>query len=210
MKIKWLGQSAFIIESGQTLVTDPYNEMIGKLPDNLKADVVTVTHAHRDHNFTEGVGGSPKIINQAGNFTARDFDIKGIATFHDDLVGQKRGKNIVYIIKAEGLSICHLGDLGHILTEEQLKKIGKVDILMIPVGGYFTIEPDEAVKVVNQIKPKIVLPMHYKRKGSSLNLPLKGFENFTQLLNWKVEEVDELEVTWDILDSTNQKIIIFK
>lgn len=210
MKIKWLGQSTFVIKSDKTLVTDPHNPMVGKLPKGLAADVVTVSHAHRDHDYTKGVAGHPQIINQIGDFKAAGFEIKGIATFHDNVLGRRRGSNIIYVIFSEGLKLCHLGDLGHILSEEQIKEIGIVDILMIPVGGFFTIGPDEAAKVVNQIKPKIVLPMHYKRKRSLIPLPLASVDKFTKALGWEAREVDELEINRTAMDSIGRQVVIFK
>ena len=107
MKIKHLGQSAFIIKSQTTLVTDPFNPMIGRMPADLTAAVVTVSHSHSDHNYTKGVGGSPQIINQLGNFSIGGFEISGVKTFHDDVGGKKRGENIVYTIRTEGITLCH-------------------------------------------------------------------------------------------------------
>lgn len=211
MKIKWLGHSAFQIKSKSTLVTDPYNQKIGELPQDLTADVVTVTHQHFDHNYTEGVAGNPRIINQLGEFSISGFEIKGILSYHDNENGKKRGENIIYRISTEDLNLCHLGDLGHVLTAEQIQQIGKVDILMIPVGGFYTIDAATAVQVVSQIKPSIVLPMHYKPNNSSLQLPIENVEKFNKLLGWKVVEItDEFEINSDNLSSNNQEIIIFK
>ena len=210
MKIKWLGQATFTIKSDATLVTDPYNPMLGKLPSDLMAAVVTVSHNHGDHSYTKGVGGNPQIINTVGEFSVGGFEIKGVATFHDNEGGRKRGNNIVFVVKSEGLTLCHLGDLGHLLTPEQMTTIGPVDILMIPCGGFFTIDPAQAVEVVNQIKPKIVLPMHYKPKKSLIPLPLAGVDKFTGALGWPVEEVLELEIDRATLDSIEQKVVVFK
>jgi len=210
MKIKWLGQSTFVIKSEQTLVTDPHNPMLGKLPKDLTAKVVTVSHAHVDHNYTKAIAGSPQIISKTGSFRSGGFEIKGLATFHDNVLGKKRGSNIVYVFGVEGLRLCHLGDLGHLLTDEQLKEIGTIDILMVPVGGFFTIDANEAVEVVNQLKPKIVLPMHYKPKGSLIPLPIVGVDKFTEALGWEVEEVDELAIDRDALNSIDHKVALFR
>jgi L-ascorbate metabolism protein UlaG (beta-lactamase superfamily) len=210
MNIKWLGQSTFVIKSNKTLVTDPHNPMVGKLPKDLTAEVATVSHAHMDHNYTKGVQGNPQIINQIGDFTTDGFTIKGVATFHDNVGGKKRGNNIVYVISSEGLKLCHLGDLGHILSEDQLKEIGPVDILMIPVGGFATIGPDEAAQVVNQIKPKIVLPMHYKTKKSLMSFLFADVNKFTKILGWKIREIDELEIKQVDMGSIDNQVIIFK
>jgi len=210
MKIKWLGQAAFVIKNNQNLVTDPFNPLVGRLPKDLTAAAVTVSHTHLDHNYTQGVGGGPQIINQAGDFTVGDFEIKGVSTFHDNANGAKRGINIVFTIRVDGLNLCHLGDLGHVLTEAQLKEIGPVDILMIPVGGHFTIGPSETVQIINQIKPKVVLPMHYKPNGSFMPWPLANVSDFIKELGWKVQEVEELEIDSKNIDSYKNQIIVFE
>jgi L-ascorbate metabolism protein UlaG (beta-lactamase superfamily) len=210
MNIKWLGQATFVIESQTTLVTDPFNPMLGKLPKDLTAAVVTVSHAHADHNYTKGVGGQPQVIELTGDFSAGGFAIQGIATFHDDELGKKRGSNVLYVIRAENMTLCHLGDLGHLLSEQQIAEIGAVDVLMIPVGGFVTIGPEEAVKVIAQLKPKLVLPMHYKAKKSLIPLPIAGVDKFTAALGWEVETVDELSIERSTLDSAQQHVVVFR
>ena len=210
MKIKWLGQATFVIESKDILVTDPYNPMLGKLPKDLTASVITVSHPHMDHNYVKGIGGNPQIIKEVGSFKIGGFEIKGIPTFHDNIEGKKRGNNVVYVIRSEGITLCHLGDLGHALNEEQLKEIGPVDILMIPVGGTVTIGPAEAVEVVSRIKPKIVLPMHYKAGRSLIPLPLATVDKFTNALGWAIEEVDELEIDQTTINSFDSQVIVFQ
>jgi len=208
MHITWLGQSTFIIKGEHTLVTDPYGSMLGDLPKNLSADVVTVSHGHADHNNVAAVGGNPLVIDHLGQVTSEGYAIHGTPTFHDDEGGQKRGNNIVFTIETEGIRICHLGDLGHVLTKEQLAEIGSVDILMIPVGGFYTIDAEHAVEVVNQINPKIVLPMHYKPAQSAHSLPLSGVEPFTQALDWPLEEASQLTITNQELESVTPRIIV--
>jgi L-ascorbate metabolism protein UlaG (beta-lactamase superfamily) len=211
MKIKHLGQACFAVESSNgKIVLDPFAPMVGKMPKDLTASVVTVSHQHGDHSYTKGVGGNPEIIDQTGSWDIAGFEIQSVSTFHDKVGGKKRGNNIVYVIKSDGITICHLGDLGHKLSDEQLKEIGTVDILMIPVGGTFTIDPTEAVAVINQIKPKIVLPMHFKPKKSLIPFPLATVDKFTEVLGWPVKEVEELEVDGSNLDSLSHQAIIFK
>ena len=210
MKIKWLGQAAFIVESINTLVIDPHNPMMGKMPADLTAAVVTVSHAHPDHNYLKGVGGQPQVFDQPGNFSAGGFALQGIATFHDSVQGKKRGGNVIFVIRAEEITLCHLGDLGHLLTAPQAAAIGPVDILMIPVGGFVTIGPTDAVALVTQLKPKLVLPMHYKAKKSWIPLPLAGVDKFTDALGWEVEEVDRLEVTSASLNSMRNHVVILR
>ena len=199
----------FEIISDKTLVTDPHPPILGKLPKDLTADVVTVSHNHMDHNFIKGVGGDPEIIDKVGDFETGDFQIKSIKTFHDGENGKKRGENIVFVISIDDLKICHLGDLGHILNNEQIKEIGKIDILMIPVGGFFTIDADIAVKVIKQLKPMVVLPMHYKVKGL-IPLPIAGVDKFIKALSWKVKEVSGLEINSKNIKSFNHTAILFK
>jgi L-ascorbate metabolism protein UlaG (beta-lactamase superfamily) len=211
MKIKYLGHSSFQIKSQSVLVLDPYDPKIGELPQGLSADVVTVSHDHFDHNYVDGVSGNPQVINDPGEFSVKGFEIKGIKSFHDNEGGKKRGENTIFRISAEGLTLCHMGDLGLLLTAEQLEEIGRVDILMIPVGGYYTIDASEAVQVVNQIKPRVVIPMHFKPEGSTLQLPIEGVEKFNELLGWEtIENIDELEINTSNLDSFDQKVVLLK
>lgn len=210
MKIKWLGHAAFVIYGEKTLVTDPYNPKVGDLPSDLTADVVTVSHSHLDHDYVEGVGGGAEIVSHAGQYNIAGFEIKGIQTFHDNVEGVDRGKNIVFVIKSEGLTLVHLGDLGHILTDDQVSEIGPIDILMIPVGGHYTIDAYDAVKVVGQLKPKIVLPMHYKPKEIDLGLPLAPVDDFIQALGWPSFEFDEFEATQTELSELENQVVILK
>ncbi|MCX6728226.1 MAG: MBL fold metallo-hydrolase [Candidatus Saccharibacteria bacterium] len=211
MKIEYLGHSSYQIKSQSKLVLDPYGPQIGELPAELTADVVTVSHQHFDHNYTDGVSDNPQIIDGPGEFSIKGFDIKGIKSFHDNEGGAKRGDNIIFCISTENIKLCHLGDLGHILSAEQVQEIGNVDILMIPVGGYYTIDANEAVQVVRQINPSIVMPMHFKPQGSPLQLPIEGVGNFNKLLGWDViERMDELEISGLTIDLLNKKIVIFK
>ncbi len=211
MKIEHLGHSSFQITNRSTLVIDPYGPEIGRLPQGLTADVVTVSHQHFDHNYSDGVSGNPVIIDEPGQYSVKGFEIKGFKTFHDDKGGTIRGENIVFCISADDLNLCHMGDLGHILTDEQVKEIGPVDILMIPVGGFYTIDASQAVQVVRQINPKIVMPMHYKPPGSPLQLTIESTDNFNKLLGWDViERTDEFEINSLNIDSFNKTIMLFK
>ncbi len=167
-KITWAGQSCFQIsvsagkDNSSDIVIDPFDEKIGLKMSNFNADVLLVSHNHHDHNNVKGVKGSPFLIDSPGEYEKNGVFFQGIDSFHDDVEGKERGKNTIYVIEAEDMRLCHLGDFGQKqLTDEQLDKIGHVDILMIPVGGTYTISASEALKVVGQIEPKIVIPMHY-------------------------------------------------
>jgi len=211
MKIRWLGHSTFQIKSESTLVIDPHNpEAGGRLPDDLTADTVLVTHGHMDHNFTQAVGGMPEIFSQLGDFNSDEYKIKGVASYHDDTNGTQRGENIIYIISAEGLRLCHMGDLGHVLNAKEIQELGEIDILMIPVGGYYTIDADKAAQVVGQLEPKVVMPMHYKSKGSDIVYNITSAEPFCEKLGWDVQSnTEELDITSDNLPKYENKIILF-
>lgn len=164
MRIKWLGHSCFKITSDKNvkIVTDPFDNTVGYKVPNVKADIVTTSHDHFDHNFTDAIEGEFELINKIGSFYAEDINITGILSHHDKYGGKKRGDNIIFTYDIDSIKVCHLGDLGHVLSEKQLEQIGGVDVLLVPVGGDFTIDAGEAVEVVNQLKPSIVIPMHFK------------------------------------------------
>lgn len=164
MKIEWFGHSCFKITDirGIEIVTDPFDDKVGYKVPYTKADIVTVSHGHFDHNYVKAIEGDFKLVDKAGHFQVKDINIKGIVSYHDKRKGSQRGSNTIYTYIIDGIKVCHLGDLGHELDKKQEDEIGGVDVLMIPVGGYFTIDADEAVRVVDRLKPSIILPMHYK------------------------------------------------
>jgi len=162
--------------NGTKIITDPVDPKVGYPAPGLAAHIVTVSHQHLDHNAVKTVAGSPGIVKKEGRQKIGDIMVIGIHTFHDAAKGSQRGGNIIFVIEAEGLRVCHLGDLGHVLDEDQVSQIGAVDILMIPVGGFYTIDAGAAVQVVNQLKPKIVLPMHYKT--SYIDFPISTADPF--------------------------------
>ena len=172
MTITWYGQACFRLESKDIRVLiDPFDKAIGlKLP-RLNETIIAVTHDHHDHNNVENIDHQSFIIRGPGEYEKSGVQIVGISSFHDDEQGAQRGLNTIYVIKIEGVTVCHLGDLGqHELTAEQIEHIGSVDILMVPVGGVYTIDGKQAVVVVKQIEPKIVIPMHYKVAGLTVDL----------------------------------------
>jgi len=167
-KISWAGQSCFQISVSNSrdhsadIVIDPFDEEMGIKVPNFSADILLVTHDHYDHNNIKAVRGEPFVVSGPGEYEVKEVFIKGIPSFHDDKEGKEKGANTIYTIEAEGMRFCHLGDLGQKqLTDEQLEKIDSVDILMIPVGGEYTIDSAQAQKIISQIEPKIVIPMHY-------------------------------------------------
>lgn len=178
MVITWLGQACFKIQSGDlTLVIDPFSKDIGLTPPRFRADVVLVTHDHYDHANAESLTGEPFLIKGPGEYEVKNIYVRGIATFHDQVQGKERGMNTVYIIEVEGMRLAHLGDFGEkAMRDETLDALGDVDVLLIPVGGKYTIDAEEAAKVVKQIEPRFCLPMHYKIPG--LKIALAGVEEF--------------------------------
>ena len=179
MKVKWLGHSAFLITAndGTKIITDPYSDYAGikYKPIDETADIVLASHKHGDH-FGGKVKGNPGTVVDAGSKVIKGIQIKGIATYHDTSKGRERGSNIVFCFTVDGLKLCHLGDLGHDLSDTEIAEIGPVDILMIPVGGLYTIDSNVAGKICDKIKPGVVMPMHYKT--GKLEFPISGVEGF--------------------------------
>jgi len=183
MKIKFLGHSCFLLtdDSGTSLLTDPYKSgayggALTYSPVTDSADVVVMSHEHEDHAEIQGLPNRPLMIRTAARARGIEFDV--VETYHDEEQGKKRGNNRVFCFTLDGIRVCHLGDLGHLLTPVQVKSVGKVDILLIPVGGTFTIGPSEATKVVEQINPGIVIPMHFKTE--KCGFPIESVEAFLQ------------------------------
>lgn len=164
MDIKYFGHSSFSIKSKLgSVVTDPYDpKMLGMKYPTSEADIVTVSHQHGDHNYLAGVTGNPLVVDMPGEYEKNGIRVYGYESYHDANQGADRGKNTLFKIVAEDISVLHCGDLGHMLTDEDLEEIDAVDILMIPVGGFYTITAEEAAKIVAKIEPGIVIPMHYK------------------------------------------------
>lgn len=173
MIVRYLGHSSFFVSStkGTSIILDPYGTHIPYNWAPLDADVVVISHEHRDHNADYRVGGKPMIVKRTHDFqceqevsvkrTGEALAFHGIPSFHDNFGGRRRGPNTIWHWFWEGVHFCHLGDLGHLLTDQQIKTIGKVDVLFVPVGGKICLNPTEASLVVNQLSPRMVFPMHY-------------------------------------------------
>lgn len=177
MKIRWLGHASFIIELERgKIITDPPGEKAGYPVCNEEVDIATISHEHWDHNAVHVLKGNPRVIRGEGLFELEEAIIKGISSYHDKNKGRERGNNTIYKISAEGIDILHLGDLGHILNGEHLKQIGNVDVILLPVGGVYTIDADGAFENMQLLKPRIVIPMHFKTPHSTIDLaPLEAF-----------------------------------
>ncbi len=177
MDISWLGHSCFKIKGSRVIViTDPYSLNLGYSLGEPIANIVTVSHQHPGHSYVQDIGGEPRLVTGPGEYEISGVLIVGIATFHDREGGRKSGKNTVYVMELDEVSVCHLGDLGHVLTAEQVEEIGNVDVLLLPVGGMSTINAPMAAEVVRQLEPKAVVPMHYKTPALSWELePVERF-----------------------------------
>lgn len=195
LQIRWHGHACFEIKDDVTLVTDPHDgKSIGIPAPSVAGDVILVSHDHYDHNSVKTVEkeGS-KLVTDGRKRNVSDIEIRGVDSFHDEAGGAKRGNNIMYKFTMDGVIFCHLGDLGHDLDEESVQKIGEVDILFVPIGGTFTVDDKQAWNVINKIKPKIIVPMHYKIGG--LSLPIAGIDPFLGQTNYKVIHVgNEIDI----------------
>jgi L-ascorbate metabolism protein UlaG (beta-lactamase superfamily) len=178
LRVQWLGHACFLITSGDgtRVLTDPFDESVGYPVPAVEADIVSTSHSHFDHSSVSVVKGSPEVVKNAGESTAAGISFLGVSSYHDDASGGKRGQNIIFVWEMDGMCLAHLGDLGHVLTDDQVAKMGKVDILFIPVGGFFTIDAKQATKTLEQLSPKLVFPMHYKT--DAINFPIAGVDEF--------------------------------
>jgi L-ascorbate metabolism protein UlaG (beta-lactamase superfamily) len=216
MQIIWHGQSCFQITARReknnqvNIVIDPFDESIGLRVPKLEADILLVTHGHNDHNNVKAVSGSPFLISGPGEYEIKEVFVKGISAWHDNLSDKERGDNTIYTIEAEGIRLCHLGDLGQKeLTADQLEKIGEIDILMIPVGGIYTISSKEASGIMAQIEPKIIIPMHYQIP--KLKVKLDGLDKFLKIMGIKsIESLPKLSIKKNDLSEEEIKIIVLK
>jgi len=195
LQIRWHGHACFEVTNDLTLVTDPHDgKSIGISEPSVKGDIILVSHDHYDHNSVKSVekDGS-KVVLDGRKRNILNVEIKGVDSFHDECSGKKRGNNIIYKFKIDDISFCHLGDLGHDLDDKSVEEIGYVDILFIPIGGTFTIDADGAWGIIKKIKPKIIVPMHYKIGG--LSLPITGIDPFLEKNKHKVLRVgNEIDI----------------
>ncbi len=196
MKIRYLGHAAFYLkpESGPSVITDPYRAAalggpVALAPITEQAEVVLVSHQHDDHAGVEGLPGSPKVLTASGAVQGVEF--RAAEAAHDAQGGAKRGKVRVFCFALDGVRVCHLGDLGEALSKAQLSEIGAVDVLLVPVGGYFTIDAAEAAKVVESLRPKVAIPMHYRT--ARVDFPISPVDDFLRLQK-RVERVSGSEI----------------
>lgn len=204
MILTCIGHAKFLIEmkNGLRLVTDPYDAACGYPVTSVPADVVLVSHDHHDHAAVDTVPPTPRawrrprVIDQAGEYDLEDgISVTAVKAFHDAERGTKRGSTLLFAIRAEGLNILHLGDLGHLPTPEQCRTLGDADVLMLPVGGYFTIDAEDAKRTAELLHARVVLPMHY-RTSANADWPITPVDAFTALYPaTDAETLDLLRVT---------------
>lgn len=207
MIITYHGHSCFKIKGKNgTLVFDPYQESVGWPLPTVSADVVVVSHDHPDHNNSAAIRPTarrdqPFIITQPGEYEIGGISVFGVATYHDDQEGSLRGRNTVFTALIDNVRVTHLGDIGHPLTAAQAEAIGSTDVLLCPVGGHFTIDPEQAVKLIHSLEPSIVIPMHYNttRHDQQLFADLKSLADFLKEYGAEVAPQPQLEVTHDRL-----------
>ncbi len=214
MKVKWLGHSAFIITSsdGTRILTDPYKPgsfdgAVGYGPITEAVDVVTVSHDHDDHNGVEGLPGRPEVVRSCGEHEMHGLRVRGFGCYHDESKGSERGANIIFVIEADGIRVCHLGDLGHALSPDAIHEIGAVDVLLIPVGGFFTIGAGQAAVIAGALEAKVIIPMHFKTE--SLGFPVAPVDDFLKEMgSYERPETSEVEITRESLDLGRRVIVL--
>ncbi|MBE5753518.1 MAG: MBL fold metallo-hydrolase [Clostridiales bacterium] len=213
MKIQYLGHSCFKLteSTGTSVVTDPYQKIGYELPKDITATAVTVSHDHFDHNNIGAIGGNPTILRKDGFFDLGGVEITGIKSYHDEEGGALRGENVIYKFRMDGLDICHLGDLGENFSAELLELLLPVNILLIPVGGKYTIDSERAKEYVDQLMPEIVIPMHYKTKSSDIDIEkAQGFLDEFDEEDVDVCHKDELEFSREDLTEEKTKVILME
>ncbi len=215
MRIKWHGHSCFEIESEEvTLVTDPHDvKSVGLPVTRLKADIILVSHDHFDHNCSRIVkskrlAASPKIVVGEQKTRIKGVQIKGVAAYHDRVKGERRGGITIYKWEMDGIKFSHLSDLGHLLSEKTVKKLGEIDILFTPIGSVFTIDANDAWNVIGDLKPKVIIPMHYKTGGLTLGIETADkflkiaqskeveIRNIGKAIDFDVEDIPDVNEVW--------------
>ncbi len=213
MIITWCGHSCFKIQNkissdGITLVTDPFDKKIGLKPPAFESDIITVSHDHYDHNNVSALRGNPFVIKLAGEYDIKGVSIHGVESYHDTKEGKERGINVIYRIVMDNISVSHLGDLGHILNDKQLEVLVGTDILLIPIGGKYTLDAKKAVEVISQIEPRIVIPMHYKIPG--LKFDIDGVEKFVKELGIKPTNEQKLKISKKDLPQEDMELVLLE
>ncbi|MDP2645712.1 MAG: MBL fold metallo-hydrolase [Desulfobacterales bacterium] len=210
MKIKWNGHASFTItaDDGTVIVTDPYDPagFGGVLKYDMvrdRADGALISHDHADHNYVQGLSGSPEVLRGSGR--VKDIQVKGLATYHDESDGSERGANTVFVFTVDRIRFCFVGDLGHRLSAEQIRTIAPVDVSLVPVGGTYTLNAEGAVKLVQDVAARVVIPMHFKT--GKCNLPISAVDGFLAKMPCvKNLGKSEIELTPDKLPAVGPEV----
>lgn len=211
MKIQWLGHSCFLItsEKGTRIITDPFqaNQGLTYKEVSLEADIITVSHGHNDHSNAEPVKGNPEILKSSVNKTVKDIGIRALSTWHDASQGKERGHNLAFCFNMDGINVCHMGDLGHLLQKTDIEALGRVDVMLVPVGGVFTLDAGQSVQLCKDVKPSIVIPMHYKTEHCAW---LKWTaEDFARGIgNYRTLDSNEIEIFRGKLPKSTEVVIL--
>ena len=208
MEIDWFGHACFRLRGREgTVITDPYAKEIGLSFPRPRGDIVTISHDHPGHRHAEGVKGDPRVLSGPGEYEVKNIFVTGTPTAHDKKGGKDRGPNTVYTIEMDGLTICHLGDLGHVPTQPQAEAFGNVDILLVPVGGVSTIGGSEAVEIISLLEPQVVIPMHFQLPDLAFKLDAPG-KFFKELGIKPPSAVPSFKVTKESLPKEMQVVLL--
>ena len=214
MEIRYLGHASFLIKSKNVrLITDPFDsQMVGIRLPKIEADIVTISHHHQDHDFIACISGKPLVIDLPGEYEKQGFRIFGYPSFHDKVEGKERGRNTIFKIEVEGIRVLHCGDLGFIPDEKFLETLGEIDILLVPVGGYYTIDAKEALSLAKKIEPAIIIPMHYKTKHHNPQVfkKIAPVDDFLREVHQTSELQDKFVIRKEDLDKMEMKVIILR
>jgi L-ascorbate metabolism protein UlaG (beta-lactamase superfamily) len=211
MEITWLGHSCFRLRGKEvTVLTDPVGPQLGYALGRVSAQIVTVSHDHPGHNNVAAVGGNPRVLRGPGEYEVQDVLITAVASYHDAERGQRLGRNTIFLLHIDDLAVCHLGDLGHVLTDQQREEMGDVDVLLVPVGGKNTINAAQAAEVISQVDPRIIIPMHYATAATEGKVEgLDPVEKFCREMGVEVVEPQpKLAVTRGTLPAEPQIITL--
>ena len=208
MEIHWYGHSCFRLRSTEgVVVTDPYGKDMGYTLPRVRADIVTISHPHPGHNYLKGVKGSPKVLDGPGEYEIQGIFITGTASYHDRRKGRDRGKNTIYLFDFDGLTVCHLGDLGQVPSQSQVEDLSDIDILLVPVGSHTTINAAEASEVISLLEPRVVIPMHYRTEAMGKS-PLDSVDRFLKVMGVKGTPQERLKVTKSTLPDDMQVVLL--
>jgi len=214
MEIKYLGHASFLIKTRNAkLVTDPFDpQMVGFKFPKIEAEAVTISHHHEDHNAVSQVGGHPVVFDLPGEYECSGFSLFGFSTYHDKEKGGQRGENTIFKIEAEDISLLHCGDLGHLLDDSLIDQLGEVNILMVPVGGFYTIDFKEATQLIRKIEPEIIIPMHYRTEKHNPRVfdKIAPVDDFLKEINQEVEPQERLVVKKEDLSQFQMQTFVLK